>query len=69
MKKIGILTFQQPENKNFGAIIQAYAIVKLYEKLGLNAKLINYINYNLNLKERILYFLEGKGFKRYSKNF
>lgn len=69
MKKIGILTFQQPENKNFGAIIQAYAIVKLYEKLGLNAKLINYINYNLNLKERILYFLEGKGFKRYSEKF
>ena len=32
MKKIGILTFHYPENRNFGASLQSYAHLTLFKK-------------------------------------
>lgn len=72
MKKVGILTFQYPENKNFGAILQAYANMKLFEKLNYNVKLINYYPFDFskkNLKEKIILFLESYTFKKFFNNF
>lgn len=40
-KKVGILTLQYPENKNFGAILQTYAVSTMIKNEGLNAELIN----------------------------
>ena len=41
--RIGLLTFHYAENKNFGAILQTYAIQKLIKKVSkLENKMINY---------------------------
>lgn len=51
-KKIGILTFSFPENMNYGAILQSFAVVTMFLKLDVTAKLINY---NLfGIKEKTL---------------
>ena len=71
MKKIGILTFHYPENRNFGASLQSYACMKMINKIYKNVKLIDYteINYNYNFKGKIILNLECKGFKEYNRNF
>lgn len=71
MKKIGILTLSYPENHNFGAMIQSYAIEKMYSKLGLNAQLINYKPFrdNKNLKLKLIEYLIGGDFYRFKKIF
>lgn len=69
MKKIGVLTFHYPENRNFGAALQSYAIVKMYEKLNYEAELIDFKPFDLSIKGKILFFLEGKNFKKYVKKF
>lgn len=69
MKKVGILTFHYPENRNFGAALQSYAITKLYEKQEKKAELLNFIVSPLTWKGKILYLLEGYGFREYSKKF
>lgn len=43
MKKVGILTFHYPENKNFGAILQSYAQLNLIKKFNKNTEIINYV--------------------------
>ena len=73
MKKLGILTFHYPENKNYGAILQSYAVLKLYEKIGLEAYLLDYRPYSKTLKNILkdifLNSFEAKGFKEYVKKY
>lgn len=71
MKKIGILTFQYPENRNFGASLQSYACLNLMKKFEKNVKLINYYkaDYNCSFKEKIVLKLESKNFIEYNKKF
>ena len=71
MKKIGILTFQYPENRNFGASLQSYACLNLMRKFKKNVKLINYYktDYNYSFKGKILSKLESKNFIEYNKKF
>ena len=69
MKKVGILTFHYPENRNFGAALQAYAITKLYEKEEKKTELLNFIACPLTWKGKIFYLLEGVGFREYSRKF
>lgn len=72
MKKIGILTFQYPENRNFGAILQSYAHLTLIKKFNKNTKIINYIpnDYkNMSLKIKTLIKLESKEFEKFSNKF
>lgn len=45
MKKAGILTFHDAHN--YGAVLQAYALKKYINKLGIEAKVINYHHYNI----------------------
>ena len=71
MKKIGILTFQYPENRNFGASLQTYACMKLMKKFDNFVKVINYYkdDFSTSLKGRILTRIESKNFKEYNKKF
>lgn len=69
MKKIGILTFHFPENRNFGAALQSYACLAMVKKLKFEVKLINYNPFKLGIKAKIIYFFNGKNFKNYSKKF
>lgn len=76
--KIGILTFHFPENKNFGASIQSYAVYKMIENLGYDVELIdfNLVKATVNtLIRRIILLkefqdrIEGRNFFKYSKKF
>ena len=67
--KIGILTFQYPENKNFGASLQSYAHLTLIEKINSNVKIINYYKNNYSIKSKILSLLKNKNFIDYNKKF
>ena len=71
MKKIGILTFQFPENRNFGASLQSYACMKLLKKFNKNVELINYYknDFDYSFKERILSWIESNKFFEYNKKF
>lgn len=72
MKKIGILTFQYPENRNFGAILQTYAHLALIKKINKYVEIIDYIpnDYkNMSLKIKLLTKLESKWFKEFSDKF
>lgn len=68
-KKVGILTFHYPENRNFGAALQSYAIIKLYKKQKIEPELINFMANYPTWKRKILYWIEGKNFKEYAKKF
>lgn len=59
--KIGILTFHFPENKNFGASMQSYAVYKMIEKLGFDVELIDFELLKISFKSKIkrIIFLEG----------
>ena len=67
--KIGILTFQYPENKNFGASLQSYAHLTLIEKINSNVKIINYYKNNYSIKSKIISLLKNKNFIDYNKKF
>lgn len=69
MKKLGILTFHFPENRNYGASLQSYACQTMLEKLNVSVKIINFQLYKLNKKGKVLFNLEGKKFKEYNKKF
>ena len=72
MEKVGILTFQYPENRNFGAILQSYAHLTLIKKFNKDIEIINYIpnDYkNMSLKIKLLTKLESKWFKEFSDKF
>lgn len=68
-KKIGILTLSYPENRNFGASLQSYAVQKIFEKINKNVKLVNYNPNKLSLKNKIRFLIDGKGFLEYSVKF
>lgn len=69
--KIGILTFQYPENRNFGASLQTYACLKLFMKFEKNTKIIDYYqnNYSNFFIKKILRNLESENFIEYNKKF
>ena len=69
--KIGILTFQYPENRNFGASLQTYACMKLLKKYNKNIKIINYYkdNFKKTIKRFILSEIESKKFREYNNKF
>lgn len=69
MKKIYILTFQEPENKNFGAILQSFAVQNLLGSFEKNTKLIDYRLKKRNILGKIRAEIEGKGFKEFHNKF
>lgn len=73
MKKIGILTFQYPENRNFGGILQSYAHMCLIKKFNEDVKLINYYPFELkrnnSFKEKLIITLESRYFIEFAKKF
>lgn len=69
MKKIGILTFQHPENRNFGASLQSYAHLNLIRKINKNVKIINYCREKYSFKSKLAFLLEGRNFEKYNKKF
>lgn len=67
MKRIGILTFHYPENMNYGAILQAYALMKILLNMKQDVKIINY---KPDVSKKLEKFnIEGKAFKRFSDKF
>lgn len=69
MKKIGILTFHYPNNMNFGASLQSYAVVKMLSKYSSKVYLIDYNPKKIGVKGNILFTLCGKNFLEYSRKF
>lgn len=78
MKKIGVLTFHFPENKNFGASLQSYAVIKMLEKFNYKAELIDFNLLRITLRSKVkrLVLLKdiedriiGKNFFDYSQKF
>lgn len=71
MKKVGILTFHHPENRNFGASLQSYACMKMVEKRYISTKIINYtaVDFNYSFKGKIILNLECKTFREYNRKF
>lgn len=69
MKKVGILTYHFAENKNFGAILQSYAMLNLFKKLNFSAKIIDYKFRDYSIKAKIKDRLEGNNFFEFKKNF
>lgn len=77
-KKVGILTFHFPENKNFGASLQSYAGMKMIENLGMDVEIINYNLLKITLRskiKRLIFFkdiidrLVAKEFYSYTEKF
>lgn len=64
MKKnrIGVLTFHR--SLNYGAILQAYALKKSIEKLGVKSEIIDYRNEQLESRDSIKRFYKTKGIAR-----
>lgn len=65
MKRIAILTFLYPSNRNFGAILQAFAVNKLFKK----SRLINYKPMKESIKSKILFYIGGKNFIEFYNKF
>lgn len=68
MKKIGILTFNFYENRNFGASLQSYAVGKLLQN-NAEIKLINYFPYFETIKRKIFLKILGDNFKIFNEKF
>lgn len=69
MKKIRILTLSYPENTNFGASLQSFAILNLINYFTNDIELINYKYFKLNLKQKIMFRLSGNGFLNFNIKF
>lgn len=69
--RIGILTFQWANNRNFGASLQSFACKNLINKvIGKdNTKIINYNPTNFNFVKRIFHFFTGFSFNKYNNKF
>lgn len=59
MKKIGIVTFHEPNN--YGANLQAYALQKFIEELGYDAKIIDYRNKTISNTNKLIKIKSGIG--------
>ena len=70
-KKLGILTFHFPENKNYGAILQSYACQNFVKKIrkDMEIKLINFIPNNYSFKHRVIRYRENIYFREFEKKF
>jgi hypothetical protein len=74
MKKVGILTFIQPQNKNYGAVLQAYALSKIVQQLGYDVELIdirsirNKATFFASFKQGVKETIEGNTFRDFLKN-
>ncbi|MDT2674685.1 polysaccharide pyruvyl transferase family protein [Enterococcus dongliensis] len=66
MKKVGVLTFQR--SLNYGASLQAYALVNQIKKNGFEADLIDYRNKKLEMVDSWKRFLPSKNFVRWGYN-
>ncbi|MEG0236528.1 polysaccharide pyruvyl transferase family protein [Cetobacterium sp.] len=69
MKKSAILTFHYPNNMNFGASLQSFAVSKMINKTNKNTELIDCNPTRLNLKQNIIFNLCGKNFIDYCNKF
>lgn len=69
MKKVGILTFHYAENKNFGAILQSYAMVTLLKKLNCSAKLIDYKFRDYSFLTKLKSNITGSKFYQFKNTF
>lgn len=67
--KIGVLTFHYPCNRNFGASLQSYSIIKLLKKMTNNVEVINYVPVKLSTKGNIIYKITGFNFINYCNKF
>ena len=61
-KKIAVLTFHR--SLNYGAVLQAYGLVKAIEKLGCNCEILEYRNKKLERNDSIKRFLRINGLFR-----
>lgn len=57
-EKVGVLTFHR--SLNYGAVLQAYGLVKSIEKLGYKCELIDYRNERLEERDSIKRFINTK---------
>lgn len=69
MKKIGILTFHSYKNRNYGAILQAYAVQKMIEERNYYSALLDIIPFKLNWRASFLSEIEGRAFKEFSNKY
>lgn len=73
MRKIGIITFHYPENRNFGAILQTYASSKILKSSDNEVKIIDFnkkkANKSIGIKEKISFLIGGYGFKKFRNKF
>lgn len=65
--KVGVVTFHR--SLNYGAILQAYGLVKTIEKLGFQCELIDYRNKLLENRDSIARFVKTKGLLRNLYNY
>ena len=64
-KKIGILTFSDIANKNYGALLQTYALKKVLQKFGYEPEIINYKKkFNGTLFDQLKYYIKNPFIKR-----
>ena len=68
-KKIGILTFQEPENCNYGAILQSYAGYKMVEKIEKNVEIVDFKLERGSWKNRLFVYFISTPFRKFSKKF
>ena len=65
--KIATLTFH--DTRNYGALLQTYALQKTIEGLGHDCKIINYENETLKKRYEIKPIFKSKNLKELIKNF
>ena len=58
MKKVGIITLHNAYN--YGAVLQAYATLKTFEKLWVNAEFIDYSTEISSITKKFLLFPKNK---------
>lgn len=73
MKKIGVLAFFHPQTRNYGAVLQAYALSKTVQQLGYDVELIDIrdkttIKFSTLLKNKIRRCIEGNPFRTFLKS-
>jgi hypothetical protein len=78
LRKIGILTYHHPENRNYGAMLQLFALYTTIQNLGHESVVIQYdffknINRRKKFKQKIknwiIYHLSIRPFKKFSDQY
>ncbi len=74
MKKIGTLAFFHPKTRNYGAVLQAFALSKTVQQLGYEVELIDIRpalrkkSYLASLKNKVKGYIEGNPFRDFLKS-